>query len=250
MRRIETWFRQNTATPKKSVYQGQISAPFVGHNKPFIRSVTPCNIPFIPYKLPFVCIGGFLRAQRGVTLVEMMITLTIFAILGAWALPNFRQTLLNHGTTARANEFLADLKFARSEALKRSMVAEVCVPNAAQTGCNYGGVWATGRIIGVRNPALAPGVLDVLRVREPLSGTRSLREPLNTYTSVSFDSSGLATFQSSGGIEANRTITAVFSLCHDRDNDAIMDPEVGREIRISPTGGSKVISPVTPAVGC
>ena len=245
MRQMKTWFKQNTTTPKKPVPQGQISSPFVGHNKPFISSVTPCIIPFIPYKLPFVRIGGFLRAQLGVTLVEMMITLTIFAILGAWALPNFRQTILNHGTTTQANEFLTDLKFARSEALKRSMVVEVCVPNAAQTGCNTAGTWSTGRIIGVRNPAFAPGVLDVLRVREPLGGARTLREPANTYTSVSFDNSGLATFESNGGIQANRALTAVFAICHDRNNDAIMDPEVGREIRISPTGGSKVISPAT-----
>ncbi len=249
MRRIETWFRQNTAAPKKSVHQGQISSPFVGQIMPLIRSVTPRTRPFIYIILPSVRFGGFLRAQRGVTLVEMMITLTIFAILGAWALPNFRQTLLNHGTTARANEFLADLNFARSEALKRSMVVEVCVPNAAQTGCNYAGTWSTGRITGVRDPALAPGVLDVLRVREPLSAARTLRDPINLYTSVSFDNSGLATFESSGGIGPG-AITAVFTICHDRNNDAVMDPEVGREIRISPTGGSKVISPVSLAVGC
>ncbi len=244
MRQIETWLRQNATTPKKSVSQGQISTPFVGHNKPFISSVTPHTTPFIHYKLPFVRISRFLSKQHGVTLVEMMITLTIFAILGAWALPNFRQTLLNHGTTAETNKFLTDLKFARSEALKRSLIVEVCIPNAAQTACNYSGTWSTGRVVGVN---LAGGGFDVIRVRESLPGTRTLREPVNAYTSISFNGSGLATFQSNGGIENNRTITAVFALCHDKDNDTLMDPEVGREIRISPTGGSKVTSPAT---GC
>jgi len=250
MRRIETWFRQNTATPKKPVHQGQISMPFVGHNQPFISSLTPCIRPFIPCKLPFVRTNRFLSSDRGVTLIEMMITLAIFAIIGAFALPGFRQTLLNHGTTTKANEFLTDLKFARSEALKRSMVVEVCIPNATQTGCNFAGAWSVGRIVGVQNPALAPGTLDVIRVREPLSGARTLREPVNAYTSVSFNSSGLATFRSNTGIQANRTLTAIFAICHDRNNDGLMDPEVGREIRISPTGGSKIVSPVLTARGC
>jgi len=244
MRRIETWFRQNTTTPKKSVHQGQISTPFVGHNHPFIRSITPHKPPFICLNIPFVGIGKFLRVQLGVTLIEMMITLAIFAIIGAFALPNFRQTLLNHGTTANANEFLVDLNFARSEALKRSLVVEVCVPDAAQTACDFSGNWSTGRIIGVRLPIAAGGGFDIIRVKEPLPGMRTLREPVTAYTSVSFDGSGLATFRDSGGIGPGG-ITAVFALCHDRDNDAVMDPEVGRDIRISPTGSVKIFSPAT-----
>jgi prepilin-type N-terminal cleavage/methylation domain-containing protein len=224
--------------------------PFVGHNKPFISYNLPSIIPFIGYNKPFVRVCSFFRNQAGVSLVELMITLAIFAIIGAFAMPSFREMLLNQATTSCANEFLTDLNFARSEAMKRGMRVEVCIPDAAQTNCNYGATWSgpAGRVIGVRDPAV-PGVLDVIRVREQCPPPRTLRVPPGfgtDYTSISFFNNGLVQFRSAGNtIENNRAVTAVFELCHDRDNDGLMDPEVGRVIRIGPTGGIKITSPAT-----
>jgi len=244
--------------PEESSYQKRVAilknrgdlinldTPFVGHNKPFVSSLVPYIRPFIFNNTPFVRVAGYLRTQLGVTLIELMITLTIFSIIGALAMPSFRQIILNQATTSRANEFLTDLSYARSEALKRGMPVEVCPPNAGQTGCACGGNWAAGRLVGVVNPALPIGTLDVLRVREPLSSIRSLNEPANGYVSVTFFNNGLAQFKFAGcAIDGAAAATAVFGLCHDKDNDAVMDPEVGRDIRMGPTGSIRVSAPAT-----
>lgn len=248
MQRNESSLEKHTSPQSKRGVLSEIVPPFVGHNKPFVRCTTPCIRPFICTNKPFICIGANFRLQFGITLIELMITLAIFAIIGAFAMPSFREMLLNTATTTSANEFLTDLNFARSEALKRGVRVEVCIPNAAQTACNYCGTWSgpTGRVVGVNTAA---GVFVVIRVREPLSAVRSLGVPApgRSYTSVSFVNSGLVQFRDCAGIAPAAT-TAVFGLCHDRDNNGTKDPEVGKNIRIGPTGGIRVSSPATACV--
>lgn len=251
MQRNESRLEKHITSRKNRRVLSKTDSPFVCQNKPFVGSRTPYIRPFICKNIPFVRVNANLRSQLGVTLIELMITLAIFAIIGAFAMPSFQQMLLNNTTTARANEFLVDLNYARSEALKRGMTVEVCIPDAAQTNCDYGATWsgAAGRVIGVRNPAV-PGVLDIIRVRGPLSAIRSLGVPLGiSYTSVSFFNSGLVQFRSGGGtIEINRAQVAVFGLCHDSNSDGVIDASdapKGRNIRIGPTGSIKVSSPAT-----
>lgn len=250
MQRVISNIQNKLISLKKRRDLGNTEPPFVCQKLPLIGCTTPSNLPFIHRNIPFVRVKRNLHKQLGVTLVELMITLVIFAIIGAFAIPSFRETLQNHTTTARANEFLTDLNFARSEAIKRGVAVEICAPNPALTACNFGAgaAWATGRIIGVQDPALPPGTLDVLRVREPFSG-RSLRETGSGYGSVSFLRTGLAQFKTgTGAIVPLPAPPAVFGLCHDRDNNGLFDAAdapFGRDIRISPTGGIRVSSPAT-----
>jgi type IV fimbrial biogenesis protein FimT len=65
-----------------------------------------------------------LRASRtrtlGFTLVEMMVVVALVAILGAIAVPGFRNLLLNQRLASNTNDFIAALSLARTEAMKRS----------------------------------------------------------------------------------------------------------------------------------
>lgn len=56
----------------------------------------------------------------GFTLIELMVVITLVAVLGAIAVPSFRNLLLNQRLAASTSEFVAALSLARTEALKRS----------------------------------------------------------------------------------------------------------------------------------
>ncbi len=60
---------------------------------------------------------------RGITLVELLVTLAILAILMAAAAPSFSGFLRSSELTAVANSFVSALNAARSEALKRNLPA-------------------------------------------------------------------------------------------------------------------------------
>ena len=60
--------------------------------------------------------------QSGFTVMELMITVTILAIMAAIALPSFQSVLEGRRLVGAAENLFADLQFARSESIKRNEV--------------------------------------------------------------------------------------------------------------------------------
>lgn len=63
--------------------------------------------------------------QRGVTLIELMITLVILGIVVAWALPSFSTWIANSRLRSEAEVVQNALLLARSEAVKRNLAVRV-----------------------------------------------------------------------------------------------------------------------------
>jgi len=61
-----------------------------------------------------------LRQPLGFTLIELMITLAVLAILVAIALPSFQATLENRRLSAAADNIYAFISYAKSEAIKKN----------------------------------------------------------------------------------------------------------------------------------
>lgn len=73
------------------------------------------------------------------TLVELLVTVAVLAILLAIAAPNFSQMLQRQAVSSAMNTLTGDLRLARSEALKRGTQVALCgaVVNVARTGTTY-----------------------------------------------------------------------------------------------------------------
>lgn len=83
----------------------------------------------------------FPARPSGFTLIELMITLTVAAILLAVAVPSFTDIIRNNRLTAASNDLLRSTQLARSEAVKRQTPVVVCAATdamAAQPTCSKG----------------------------------------------------------------------------------------------------------------
>lgn len=61
-----------------------------------------------------------MKTKMGYTIIEIMVTLAIAAILAMTALPSMKLMILNSKMTSKTNEFIRGFNYARSEAIKRS----------------------------------------------------------------------------------------------------------------------------------
>jgi type IV fimbrial biogenesis protein FimT len=75
------------------------------------------------------------QAQRGFTLVELLVSVTISAVLIAIALPDFVSATRGIQLSHQAKEFENAVKFARAKATQLGQVVAICPANATLTGC-------------------------------------------------------------------------------------------------------------------
>jgi type IV fimbrial biogenesis protein FimT len=107
--------------------------------------------------------------SRGFTLVELLVVVTIAAILVAGAVPSFAWFIASSRTANTADTMVAAFERARSEAVRRGAVVSVCrslEPHAAEpaircsnaAGLGYAaGDWASGWVMFEKRGSAAAG---------------------------------------------------------------------------------------------
>lgn len=183
--------------------------PLVYHKIPLVKPIVCLNIPFIKY-----C-----KYKTGFTLIELIITLTIAGILLALAGPAMRDFILNQRLTTQANDFIADLNFARSEAIKRAGNVTICRQGGSLTSpsCNAGSAWGAGRVIFVDTDAdsTIDAGEETLRVQESLDGVN------NTLTVVGSVALNSIVFAATGLTTLSTGQEAAVRLCDSRGTVAV-----------------------------
>ncbi|MDH1009944.1 GspH/FimT family pseudopilin [Pseudomonas nicosulfuronedens] len=85
------------------------------------------------------------RATSGFTLLELMVSLAVLAILVGIAVPSLSEATLASKLKASANDLVAGVAMGRSEAIKRNAVTSLCVSSDGAS-CGSGG-WEQGWIV-------------------------------------------------------------------------------------------------------
>ena len=74
--------------------------------------------------------GRCLASRIGFTLIEMVIVMLVMSILASVAVPTYVSALANYRVEMAAKQIVADLHYAKSEALRRSMSRTVLFDSA------------------------------------------------------------------------------------------------------------------------
>lgn len=79
---------------------------------------------------------------RGFTLIELMVTIAILAILLTLGLPSFQDAMRSNRVATGTNEVLASLALARTEAIRSTRASVLCASSDGSTcGTDWNGGW-------------------------------------------------------------------------------------------------------------
>ena len=151
--------------------------------------------------------------QEGFSLIELMVTLSVGAILMAVAIPTFTSMLANNRLSTQTNGLVLSLNMARSEAIKQDVPTGVAVTAV-------GGVWTNGWAVcctaGTALPIQSQGAVgNTLTVKAIAAGV--------AVATVTFDSNG-AQLAGTGPV--------IFTFCDSRGSASARDVEVDMAGRI------------------
>jgi len=87
-----------------------------------------------------------MKGQTGFTLTEVLVVVTIVAILLSIGVPSYKYITTSYRMSAELNSLVGDLMYARAEAIKEGQPVAICVSTDGLT-CSGGTTWQSGWVV-------------------------------------------------------------------------------------------------------
>lgn len=135
-----------------------------------------------------------LSKNRGLTLMEMMVSLMIIGLIAALGAPNLSEFIDDNRLNAAVGDLVSSIQTARAEAVGRNAYVTLCKKNAAGTQCTNGGGWQQGWITFV--DADGDGVVDagdgdeIVAIHDALLGSVTMHGTAGVANLITFRPSG------------------------------------------------------------
>ncbi len=200
--------------------------------------------------------------HTGFTLIELMITIVLVALILGLGVPSFVEFSRNNRMTGAANDLLADLNLARTASVKRHVPVTICAsanPMAATPACAATNATSfAGWIVFVddANPAVAAATDGNAVFDAGVGETLLRRHPLLPTGTTAKSDTGFVTYAASGFPEAVGSVASATRvvMCDSRGNTAVAaGKSAARGISVSVTGRAGVtrsIADITTLGGC
>ena len=160
------------------------------------------------YKLNKLTFMTIPKTDRGFTLPELMVVVAIMGIMVSMALPSFKATIQSSSVKNAANSFMDDMRYARSEAVKRNSGVVMCrtdLPETTNPQCSESSSkgWESGWL--VFNDIHGDGTLinsdAILRVHKAVTSIDKITEA---------GDKNLFTFTGFGRLKASGSLSILF----------------------------------------
>jgi type IV fimbrial biogenesis protein FimT len=161
-----------------------------------------------------------MRSERGVTMLELLVTLTIAGILLAIGAPSLVDFLSTNRVASASNQLMGSLGFARSEAIKRGRTVTLC-KSADGTSCTTLGGWEQGWI--VFPDGSTQGIID---------GTDAPLKVVQAFSGLTISGGGnfpnWFSYLANGSGDGATLNNGTFSLCNSPNGRNIIINDTGR----------------------
>lgn len=184
-------------------------------------------------------------SNRGFTIIELMIALAIVAITFGYAIPAMQTAIQNNRLTIQANDLIADLNLARSEAIKRGLRVIICRSDTAESttpACGGAKAWEDGRMTFVdanSNGIYDKGTDDILLRARGQIGVDSMtirgKGDATMQNQITYTGQGMTSLPSG---------THYFTICDDRG------PARAKAVLVDRTGRASIVRTDTLAFLC
>jgi type IV fimbrial biogenesis protein FimT len=140
---------------------------------------------------------------KGLTLIELLVTIAILAIILALGVPSFREMLVRNQASSIVTEFANDVSRVRTEAISRNSCVSICMSTntanaltgATPTCATSGADWQSGWII-FSNPTCSTTINNPTTSGNTLIKVR--QAGVNTFTLISNATVRRFTYESRG----------------------------------------------------